>query len=279
MMLKTFCIWFVLSLMFYSCREDLMFSENIDQNYPVKISYEEETISFYDSEKTDNSGNPVNQVMQEPKIDRKHVFIGINHDGTSLMEISFIKPRNQFRVPSDALPNPDPQLSKIRFENGQIYYLDRSGALVRQEFGKSPLFTGIIKYLKENNNQFSRNHFLNYMTITPTADAENIASAKDDGNFYITETIIGTEHSAPEEMIGKTILNYFDKTTETLAAQTIIDETGNYMYRCQFNFCYDETNPIPEFIKEESFETNENGELSVTTTIRYIENVEITVNL
>jgi hypothetical protein len=262
-----------------SCKEDMTILQEDKTDYPVRISYEEEKITLFDNGKTDAEKDDIDVLMAQPVIKREKVFIGIMKDGQATMEITLMEPKNPFRVPSDALPDPDPQLKTIKFVNGSVYYYDETGKLMSQETSDIPSLKYVIDYLKKNNNSFQRGMLTNVNMAGKSGHTMSGSSVREEGGFIITEDILDAEDGATEPLIGKIVRTYYNSETNELAGQILTDESGELLTRTQYTYSDDINNPIPVFTRNESLEKTKEGKKHVTTTLTYCENTEIMIEL
>lgn len=267
-----------LLLLSAACKEKLALLSDDNDKYTVVISYEEETLTLIDG--LDSKNDPVSILSKEPKLNRSAVIIGIFPDGTSEIEITNKEPKNPFRIPFEVLPDPNPKTHTMKFSGGYAYSFDKSGALISKMPSEMTSFAEFLKILKRNNNIITRDIYGKYVTDILCKSTGSLGdSLKDDGRFLVSEAILGPEHGANEVYTGKKVTTWFDRENGVLQGQAISNEVNNVIYMIQYKYDEESQNILPVYTKEQSFETNQEGENYAIVTYTEYENENIIVNL
>jgi hypothetical protein len=272
-------LWSCIVLAFVGCKKDTLLTGSDDSDFAILISYEEETRSSYIGNKA-ASGNitDADLLAQETQCFRQKIKIGILDDGSSVMQMTRMEPKHAAAIPEKVPPTRADEVHSMLFENGQVTLFDAKGATIGHEKAEIPSYKSLVTRVRQNKNTLSRAMYSDFMVAQRNKSTETgDVTVTEDGNITITKKVIGPEDGMDPSMNGYTVSSYFETATGILVGSSILDETGTTIFRSVMTYDEDLTNPLPAFSQEESFSTDETGETSVVTVLRYVENVEIVV--
>jgi len=271
--------WSLVILAFLGCKKDQELAEPDDSDYAILIVYEEETrSSFSDLSHAPAQKNEATLLAQEVNASRQQVKIGIMDDGSCIMQMKRMNPKHSLYVPGKASPARADEVHSMRFENGQVSMYNADGSKIGQERAEMPSYKELVKQVKENNNSLTRAMYSNFLARQRQKSAENAeVVVKEDGDYTIVSETVTPECGMDPAMNGYTVSNIFETATGVLAGSSILDQSGTTVFRSVMTYDEDKNNPLPSFSHEESFGISDNGEAYMITTLRYVENVEITV--
>ncbi len=272
-------LWSWIVLAFIGCNKDKEETGFVDSDYAILVSYEEETrSSFSNFSPTAADKTDAGVLAQEARCSRQKIKIGILDDGRSVMQMTRMEPKHAVSIPEKVPPTRADEVHSMRFENGQVSLFNAKGDQIGQERAEMPSYKSLVTQVRQNKNCLTRAIYSNFLAgqrlkSTETADV----TVTDEGDITIVNESVSPEDGMDPSMNGYSVSNYFETTTGILVGSSILDETGATVFRSVMTYDEDENNPLPSFSHEESYSTDENGETSVVTTLRYVENVEIVV--
>lgn len=271
-------LWSVLFIALFGCQKDSFLGEG-NPDFAIQISYEEETrSSFSNLSAASGDKSDAGVLAQETQCLRQKIRIGIMEDGNSIMEVTRMKPKHAVTIPEKVSPTLADEVHSMRFINGQVILYDSRGKQIGQERAEMPSYNSFVAQVRQNKNNLSRAMYSDFLSLQQSKSTVNSnVNVTDQGDIVITETVITPEDGMDPSMNGYTVANYFETATGVLVGAAILDETGTTVYRSVMTYDEDESNPLPEFTREESYGTSENGEWFVITTLRYTEDVEIVI--
>ena len=275
-----FCMTSIMLIVFFSCRKDFSNLHSERSNYSVEISYEEESISFNEY----SVENPANlsilqQVSIVPVITRKRMSIGIMEDGSSVIEITKIKPKNQFAVKHETPPDPSAKVKTTKIFGGTALYFGENGSLLYSTPFKSNSFSDFITAVKNNKNKLTRQLFATYI------DKNRLKSSANEIITHINDTlnsvtrVITAADGLPENMLGKTFENVVNTKTGEIFGNAIYDEAHNFIYRIIQTYSSNKDVLIPIYSKSETFGKTADGTDYVSVNIKEVEKYSFINNL
>jgi hypothetical protein len=271
-------LWSCLILSFIGCKKDAELG-SVDSDYAILISYEEETRSSYsDLSSALTVKTDADLLAQETQCQRQKIKIGIMDDGSSTMRMTRMEPKHAVSIPEKISPTRESEVHSMLFENGRVTLFDAKGAQIGHETSEMPSYKSLVARVRQNQNSLTRAMYSDFLVGQRQKSTESgEVRVTEEGDITVTEEVVGPEDGLDPSMTGYTVSNYFETASGVLVGSSILDETGATIFRSVMTYDEDVSNPLPSFSREESFSTDETGETSVVTTLRYVENVEIVV--
>jgi hypothetical protein len=266
-------------LLIAGCRDETSSFGLKRDNFDLKLSWEEETVTQRTNSPESSGDAGLKYAMDMPVVERQKVTYGIYKNGTGVIEIQKMEPKNTFRVPNEALPNPDPQLKTLIFEDGVVKYYDDKGKLMQEHAVEMPDFKQLIDFIRDNKNRFDRSVYAAFFTNMQLKSADQNVEVVENDNYKIVQRVITDADGLGLEYSGKTMVAYYDKATEVLTRQALFDLDEKMIFQSTYLYSNDITVPIPITSKTTLYDRADPAAVEEISTITERENIEIINNL
>lgn len=285
------CSIIVLPLIFLSCNKDVMFVDDLlgvsSGNELLNISYQLETHEYNEYQ---NSSSIASANREAPIVKREKIEIKLMNTGEVEMFSESLIPSIQTADINESLPSTNAEVKFQHYKNGIMHLYDANRNLLHEfEMPEiNQLFNEVFVQIQsgaidESYLQSTISGGVMFMVpkdIATTANtqgrmADPLMNEYDDSPYYTVQRNKFTDGTGIERTNELIVHN----ATNTLRYASVYDADLSVVARSIFKYIDDNGSPKLDYVHEEHYETDKNGQFFKSVTLSDYEDFTIAINL